>query len=719
MNSVRKKPFFNVKLYLEGIRQLRVVGVMGAIIMGGAAFLIPMGYNISNANYEEYLDGRWTKVGNYIGTYGILDINPLIVTMFLILTPLMVMVLFNFLNRRNACDFYHAVPDTRTSLFLSYGASVLTWDIAILLLSYIITALSGAAFKHVQVDYSDILVVTVNYIAGCVFMFGVFAISMSLTGTILTNFLVAVMILAVPRIIVTVFMLVLSDSLEILPFTFSNSILDDRLNTVTNLVTGSAVRGDYDAIFMWRSALYTFVVGGLYCCLGLFLFRKRKSEAAASAAVNPIMQCVFRLVPAVLISLVPLATCISYFIQKYDMDGIEIFGIVVLYLIAILFYFIYELVTTKKLKNCLKAIPGLLGLVAFNVIFFGLFLASYHIVLNHVPKVLDIKYVHIDFDPYGYVGNFYSGKAEQADITSEEIKELLVSGLQNNIERIKSGDYSWYGERTVVQAEFHTKFGTITRLITLPKRKSTTLAGLLSQNPQIMENLLEPVPFDDIRSISGYRYVELTKEEVYDIYLRYLEELKTWDTQKCFNRLVLGSEEERVTDIRCWVKGSEMFNIALGTATPRTLNYYMNLVNSKNNLSASLILKECMDNELWKTGSTKDGYYREINLEMEVYPQDGSNTESFTLRGSAQSRSNGDTEASSVYGKLDLSNEEIRRVFSDVIKRLDGADTIPENAAGNVLQIIYLDEGKDATKDYMKYCIIDDATMRLLKALAY
>lgn len=738
MNNVIKKPFFNVKLYLEGIRQLKIVGVMGAIIMAGAAFLIPMGNNISNANYEVYRNGQWIKTGDYIGTYDILEMNPLIVTTFLILTPLMVMILFNFLNRRNACDFYHAIPDTRTSLFVSYGGSVLTWNIAILLLSYIVTALSGAVFHYVQIDYSGTFVIFLNCIVGCLFMFGVFSIAISLTGTNFTNFSVAVMILSVPRIIVTVFVLMLTEYLDIIPFTFSNSILDDRLNTVTNLVTGAMVRGDYDAIFMWKSVMYTFIVGLLYCVIGLFLFRKRKSEVAASAAVNSKMQCVFRLIPAILISLLPLSIILEFVLQDYEVYGGEIFLIVVLYLIAILAYFIYELITTKKLRNCIKAIPGLLGLVAFNVLFFGLFFASYHVLLNDVPEVSDVKYVNINFDSHSGRYSFCTGKVKEVDITSEEIKALLVEELERNVNAIKANESVWsydgyfsknyYIEGTVeVLVEFHTGLGTKTRLVYVSPDKAEELFKLLQQNSQIVEKIFEPFSINDIVSFNCYQNIELTKEEVYDIYLKYMEELKEMDTEDAYYRLLIdySSNNYDIAGFRLRIKDDKVFNILLGTDMPQTLNYYMNLLNSKSNINASAFLKECLANDIWKEESRYEQFYdHEISLELRVYPKQDA-YRWFYLNGYASaSGGNGDQEYSETQGELDLSDEEIRKVMYDVAKRLEGTDTITENKTGNILYILYAEEGNPKSesagylhKEYSRYCIIDDETMELLEKL--
>lgn len=738
-----KKSFFNVRLYLEGIRQLKVVGVMGAIILAGAAFLIPMGYNINNSHYEVYENGQWVEVGGRAYTYGIIEMNPLIVLTFFILTPLMVLILFNFLNRRNACDFYHAIPDTRAGLYISYGGSILTWNIAILLLSLTVTAISDVMFQFVEIDYSGVFVIYLNSVAGCLFMFGVFAIAMSLTGTVFTNLSVAVMLLMVPRIITTVFVFMLTQSIDIFPFTFGNSILDDRLNVVTNMVTGMMVRGDYDGLFMWKSLVYTFVVGLIYSVIGLFLFWKRKSEVAASAAVNLKMQYVFRLIPAVLISLFPLGVLIDNVVNRYEIYDTEIFMIVVLYLIAILAYFMYELITTKKLRNCIRSIPGLLGLAAFNLLFFGLFFASYHIILNDVPDTSNVKYVTINFDSgrgyrysNGVGGSFYSSMVKDIDITSAEVKELLVEELERNIDLIKTDKGVWsydaYASTSFIEGttrvlvEFHTGLGAKSRYIYISPDKMEELMDLLRQNQQVAERLFTPVPLDEIDSFVCYRDntdIDLTKEELYEVYLCYMEELKKLDNDEAYYHILIETSESNydVAGFRFNLKSGKRFNVSLDTGMPKVLNCFLKLMNSRNEMPVSDLLRECLDNDIWNSEQPEDeNSYHEASLQIYVYPKEDS-YKWFSLSANAYT---GEGVFTEVYGSLDLSDEKERQKLYDIADKLKGTDVITEDKTGNVVFISYADNtdpkdtnGESMYKRYSGYCIIDDATMELLNEL--
>lgn len=731
MNNLRRS-FFNARLYLEGIRQLKIVGIMGAVIMAGAAFLIPLGDNISNANYEAYINGQWVHSGGRVVTYSVLELNPFIVATFFLLTPLMVLVLFHFLNKRNACDFYHAIPDTRTSLFISYGSAILTWNFAILLLSYVITAISGVLFRFVAVDYSQAFVVFINCIMGCFFMFGVFAIAMSLTGTIFTNFAVAVMILAVPRTIVTVFVYMLTSAVKIVPFSFSTSVLDDRLNVVTNLVTGLFIRGDVDGLFMWKSTLYTFIVGLLYCLIALLLFKKRKSEAAASAAVNQKLQCAIRQIPAIMISLIPLALIIDNKVTECEMEASERFGIVVLYLIAVLAYFIYELITTRKLRNLLKAIPGLLWLVVFNAAFYGLFFVSYCAILNNVPKTDDVKYVNINFSQQYYYrdDNFYSREMETINIESEEVKELLLSELERNAVQIKEKDSVWnYVENpssyyiqntTRILVEFHTGFGKKTRYVYVSPQKMDELLELLKEDERIADAVFEPVPLEDIKAYS-YTGSEVTKEEIYEVYLAYIEDLKNMDKKEAYYNVMIDTRfySSHVSNFSFTLNNNSSIYVSVGFYTPNAMQAYLKLINS-NPAEQTNLLKELLNSRIWNNDEEYE--YYNLGFDLTVYPEDDDYS-TFYISGEMERYTEGTEHVYYSNGRYNLNSEESIEKLADIAKLIEGTDNITDKSQGNVLYIHYWETYKpmgkeeDTTVDKIRYYIIDDKTMKLLKEL--
>ena len=82
---------FDPKMYVEGLRQLRVMGVLCSVILEVVVLLCC--YN--SARYQS-IDFEATSFLVLLGVMA--------------MTPLMTLYLFRFLNHRESCDFYHALP---------------------------------------------------------------------------------------------------------------------------------------------------------------------------------------------------------------------------------------------------------------------------------------------------------------------------------------------------------------------------------------------------------------------------------------------------------------------------------------------------------------------------------------------------------------------------------------------------------------------------------
>ena len=112
-------------------------------------------------------------------------------------------------------------------------------------------------------------------------------------------------------------------------------------------------------------------------------------------------------------------------VLRDGMDGETIFMFVVLYLGAVLIYCLYELLTTKKWRNLLSALP-LLGVVAvLNVgILLGMHMVSNKIV-NNRPSVQEIESISIQ----NYEGNeINDGQGAEMDY------DYYVDQISKNIE---------------------------------------------------------------------------------------------------------------------------------------------------------------------------------------------------------------------------------------------------------------------------------------------
>ena len=590
-----KKISFNRKLYLDGLRQLRMIGIMGAVIMAIAAFGIPIFYNIENSQYI----GTGMAQAGIVRSYNILRMNPFIVLVFAVIVPVMMLYLFSFLNRRNACDFYHSIPDTRNTVALSYGASILTWSMGIAVESLVISFLSAAVLKYVEISVGRVLVLFCAITAAVIFVMGVFLIAMSVTGTLFNNIVVAGMIMAVPRIFVTYAVYCITDAINVMTFSFGDSIFDDRLNVVTNLITGYMIRGDYQAWYLWESVIYTFIVGVLYCIIGIRLFNKRKSETATCSAVSPRLQGILRLIPACTISLVPL----YYFYQLVAVKGYirslnseDIFVVVLMYVIAVVSVYLYEIITTGKLKNFKRATKSIAGLVIFNVITFVLLVIGFNIMLNDVPDVSSVEAVRFN----KLCGNYYSyddedyfgSELSDISITSEEMKEVIVSELQRCVDAQKTGryyemvaesdEYSNNSDYKINSVMVELDCGLISksRVIRLSEASATRVIELLAQEEKVRDLIYTVAEQDEIDITPWYG---ISDDDMYKIYVSYMEELKKMPFEKALNFVLENIPwEDYFEDIQVKYSNGKSSRMVLTPDFKETVSLFYKLVNQVN-----------------------------------------------------------------------------------------------------------------------------------------
>ena len=137
------KKWLNVRLYVDALRQLKLIGWMAFIVYMLEAVLLPLWLVIEH--WESGTFPEETAIG----------MHPLLVTSFWVVIPLMMLYLFGFLNKRNAVDFYHAIPDRRFCVFFSMLAAVLTWGVFLVVSSFAVAILFRLCFGYLFLSSLD------------------------------------------------------------------------------------------------------------------------------------------------------------------------------------------------------------------------------------------------------------------------------------------------------------------------------------------------------------------------------------------------------------------------------------------------------------------------------------------------------------------------------------------------------------------------------------
>ncbi len=531
--NAHKRPF-DFRLFLEGIRQLRTLGIVMCIIFSLEAILVPISKAIDNLSTL-----------NYGGTIQVVTTSPydfhgMLVLVFLLIAPILTLSVFSFLNKRNTSDFYHSIPYTRVCLYFSFFAAVMAWIVVISFGSTLISLLTQTFFprffRPMTVNYFMFAfsVVIASFLSAAVTL-----LSMTMTGTTFSNVIITGLILFAPRILV----MILSEALDsLLPIIPDGALLDfvsSSDNIVMTFIFNFLILSDSpeEIFYSWKAVAYTGILAAAALAVGAILFRLRKSETATQPAPNRKVQSVFRIALTSVFCAIPLGEFLSFLVTGHgDFD----FSFVVFYIIAIVLYCLYELISTKKWKNVLKALPGLLVVALVNaVMLFGMYLV-YLNQLNFAPDAEELKSVSVytKKSEYNYgisLKQYYDLMSDDLELTDPEILKIAADALKENTDvlrasndgtirdKYKKNNYYHYFLDTgktylPFTLEYRTAFGEKKRIVYIAEEQYGILAKALSENKAYRIHYSELPDAYYLRLEWGFTTDPLTDRDLDDLY---------------------------------------------------------------------------------------------------------------------------------------------------------------------------------------------------------
>ncbi len=464
--SKKKNQYFDVKLYKEGFCQLRIPGVVSGAILLLCGILVPMMYAI-----ESYEINSIRTQGLDMHTLDLLSVNGLLWICPYILAPLMTILLFRFLNQRNSSDFYHSIPQTRKCVAISFLAAVVTWVMILLVGIGLFGCLFAELLPYVSVDWNDVFQRMLHLLTASILAVGGTFLAVSMTGTVFTNFAVAAMLLCVPTLLA---MVLEANVVERLPFVYSiDEVLVYKYNNLTNIFR--EMMGMDDQRSQLVSALYTTLLGVIYGGVGVYMYQERISEAAGKAASSRWLKAVFRVTPAFVLTLIP----ITMIYLNQVSDGGEVFYLVIMYVVAVVVYFLYELFSTGKWKSALLSLKGLWLLAALNIAALLILNGVTLYAENCIPAAQDI--VSVRFIENGY--DYYGGSLNETELDSEEVRTFVSDTLKQTVQGSKENNlWGNFDSRKTVAIE--TKWGTMYRHVYITYTQEKELSGLMASSEE-------------------------------------------------------------------------------------------------------------------------------------------------------------------------------------------------------------------------------------------
>ena len=543
---------FNFRLFLDGMRQLRTIGIVSLVIFCLAGIFSVIGINVgiqSDAMFS-YSSSHYTPdmVSMYAETFNLYPLHMVLFASFLVVVPIMVLNMFGFMNKRNSSDFYHCAPVKRETLALSFLASIMAWILIIVLSSTAIVCVTTLFTPFVSINMYSVFVSLIATITACLCVLGAGFFAMSITGTFFSNFTVSVMILTAPRLIITALVALICELNPLLSYSFESGILDYRLNIVVGSILSPFVFDSPDMFYPLEHfvpVIYTLVLTIFYFAAGLYSILYNSSST---------------------------------------LDSLSLFFIILLYVIAVIVYFLYEIISTRKFSNLLKAAKTLWILVVFNVVFIASVIIGYHVTLNDVPDKDDVNYIMVSTHG-SYHNGYFANTSAAVRITDKNLISSAVDALSDNVQRAKDKKHSYSSTFTIT---FNAGGRNIKRRIYFnTSAEYDNFMSLLNKSNEYADAYKNLPEYDRLSNMGftvlGYKPV--SDEDVKEIYESLKNEQKTLNYEDAFRNV---SDYSMTSSFGSFdgsyiVKNSNYrYIVYITDLTPKTAQLLIDKVNARN-----------------------------------------------------------------------------------------------------------------------------------------
>ncbi len=611
-NNTKHKEIWSLGLYKESLRRIRIPAVIFFVIIASAAVLNPLlrFFASSQYTYPSYtIDYRPHMTA--------VNANPfLLVCMIAALT--LTYTLFSFQNKRSSSDIYFSQPHTRLAMYTSRITALVTVIAGMILIP---TGISAAMFAILKQHFNTQWDTFIPYMAGCfaaaMLICAVFAIAMSITGTILNNVVVAGLIMYLPRTVLTLVVASVCSKFPLIVDGYISKFLSPGINILTGFLEIFLSTNFYDNGILSSSAqVYTFCLALVYFVIGAVLFCRRKSESAERAAPTPFMQSVYRILITMVVCLIPCGLIFN----ADQIGSYEIFVIFCYYIIALLVYLFYELITTRKWKNLVKCLPGLVVVVILNITLIGTMQGLYKAEVNFTPNADEVEYVSLVRDPYdGYYlveSDYYSyalSLSSNIRITDSDAIKAVTDSLSANVDYyVKNGTmgaYSNFSEfanvneirryTVKIKAGLTSKY----RHVYMTGEQYDTLLDGLTKNDKFSEMLSElpDLQLGKISISSLYNHTDFEAFKLYEILKNEIKNVKLDNWAEFLSQYQSADLKEAFGSLNYFDGDRTTVYIPFSPEIlPETSVEYIKLLNSKSYVSV-----EEIKDELHGNGSSK------------------------------------------------------------------------------------------------------------------
>jgi hypothetical protein len=495
--------------------------------------------------------------------------------------------------------------------------------------------LSGAVQFHVP--WGAMLKYMLTLFAGCFCMAGLAGLAVSLTGTTFTNGLAFLLIGLAPRVILNIVSGMMVDALPFIEYNASSVLTNWGYHIpfgwLAYLLEGRS------ALLVWQdwgAMGYTMALGLLYMALAAWAFHCRKSERAGRAAVSPLMQTVFRMVLPLGISLSVTTALIVEARAGYGTGMDVLFIYLTLYIVAVVAYLLYELVTTKQWRAVGRSMPGLLVLLGINLVAVLGLNGWYNVQLNFLPEAGEIK--KVEYIEQSSASAFLENHMRGLELDDRALCDEIAAEITAQTTAWRKGPqyYYEYDNRNDDYQEWcifkvtDSKGRTWTRRIWMSNRQHEQMLECVRQQEEIQQKLKDLSGAIYKNFYADWADQSVDDENGADVLLEIMQqEVEAMDFADWY-RILMGENEYTGMEIRAHITfsndgsgyGASNRNLYVNLPAelfPATYQAFLGMVSDGANLRQEALLK-LLRNPEWELSHVNlDCYYLEADRAKHDY----------------------------------------------------------------------------------------------------
>ena len=414
---------FNFQYLKQNLKKSKGIITLISLVVPVLTALVLITYNTDS--YVSILYGLDLSFINIIGMY----IMPIILSF----------VLYGYVYKRNSVDFINSMPMSRSTI---YATNFLAGIIIILfsqVLTLIVNIVCSFTLTNMFLPMAMILDMFILMLISYIFVFAVTALAMTVSGNLLTQIVVTMLI-----VFLIPFISVVGNEFSgyrNLNLDIGNNVLvlDEMVlpefSTPFRMLT-IILYGQSRALYSSTSIVRMIILSMIYFFLGMYLFNKRKMENVEKSFSKTWIHLLVKG-----ITLVPMI----FIICVAELDEIPL---VVAITLTFIYYLVYDFITNKKvaLKVTIPVfIVSSLILVGFYQI---VHYANEEFLIKNI-SVDEIKNVAVEIEILSSTSSYKNEELEVEIEDKDLIKELCSNFISNEEQQIYYESRRGYGDYPV------------------------------------------------------------------------------------------------------------------------------------------------------------------------------------------------------------------------------------------------------------------------------